>query len=109
MADAVDVSTIIASLPSNVQDAIKALVAQELAKNAPPPPKVLTPSEQASLHVTQAYAALQNDLNMANFNGHILSVLEMLVAKSYAADETVAPVAVTTVADASASEIGGAV
>ena|SRR5271166_2499736 len=98
MADAVDVNTIIASLPSNVQDAIKALVAQELAKNAPPPPKVLTESEQAALHVTQAYAALQNDLNMANFNGHILSVLEMLVAKSYAEVETAAaaPVAVAS-------------
>jgi hypothetical protein len=83
-----DVDSIIASLPSDIQDAIRALVAQELAKNVPPPPKQLTPSEQATLYLSQARAALGGEnvgfqIGEIVLHDRVLSVLENLVAKVY--------------------------
>jgi hypothetical protein len=103
-----DVDSIIASLPSNVQDAIRALVAQELAKNVPPPPKQLTPSEQATLYLSQARAALGGEnvgfqIGEIVLHDRVLSVLENLVTKVYAEDTASAVEAVpVTTAEAEA-------
>lgn len=79
----IDVNNLVASLPVNVQDAIRALVAQEIAKNAPPPPRELTPHEQIEQHLSLARDSLQHAGNTIFFQDRVLSALEMLAAVTF--------------------------
>lgn len=97
-----DLSSVLGALTPAQQEAIKALIAQEAAKNAPPPPKVLTPAEQADLYLAQARAAFSGE----NTNFHlgqivvidrILSLLENIIKAVYAVVAVTEPTTQPTV------------
>jgi hypothetical protein len=91
----IDVQGIIASLPSDLQAAIKALVAQELEKNLPPPPRVLTASEQAAQYLSQAHSAVfSENIGLASgelwLHDRVLTLLELIVDKVFPAEAAAA-------------------
>lgn len=80
---AVDIS----QLPSDLKALVDKAVADALAANAPPPPKVLTPAEQAASYLAQAEAAERGDRTIPSGSGAVhaalIAVLHLLVAKVY--------------------------
>jgi hypothetical protein len=102
-----DINAVLSSFSPAQQEAIKALIAQEAAKNAPPPPRVLTEAEQVERHLALARESLQHAGSSVFFNDRVLSVLETIAAKVYEPATVKESAAVST--DTSTSTEGSAI
>lgn len=83
-----DLSSVLGALTPAQQDAIRALIAQEAAKNAPPPPKELTPAEKADLLLSQAQSIFTGENTgftaaAVVFYHRVLQLLENILAAVY--------------------------
>lgn len=88
---ALDISKLPADLQAYIQQAIQA----ELAKNAPPPPKVLTPAEKCALYLVQAETiGLRGEKAISPgslyVHDRILAILDILIDTVFPADAAVA-------------------
>ena len=81
-----NIDSILASFSPAQQDAIKALIAQEAAKNAPPAPRQLTEAEQVALDLSIARDALQHSNGTLTALYRIIEACDKIAAKVYPAE-----------------------
>jgi hypothetical protein len=86
-----DIDAILSAFSPTQRDAIRALIAQEAAKNVPPAPRVLTEQEKAALYIAQARAVFGGENSRLAVGDVVLhdkelTLLEMLVSKVYPAE-----------------------